>query len=85
MARKRILVTGANGFVGAHVVRGAIARGFAVVADEVRIAKEAYPNYEWNKKGQTPIKKKKLEIQRASMEMKLLKKFRLTNGGTGFL
>ena len=36
-----------------------------MVADEVRIAKEANPDYTWNKRGQTPIKKKKLEIHQS--------------------
>jgi transposase len=36
-----------------------------LVADETRIAKEANPDYTWNKQGQTPIKKKKLEIHQS--------------------
>jgi len=38
-----------------------------LVADEVRIAKEANPDYVWNKKGKTPIKKKKLELHKSRM------------------
>lgn len=36
-----------------------------MVADEVRIAKEANPDYVWSQKGQTPIKKKKLELHKS--------------------
>ena len=36
-----------------------------MVADEVRIAKEANPDYAWNQKGITPIKKKKLELHQS--------------------
>lgn len=36
-----------------------------MVADEVRISIEANPFYVWNLKGQTPVKKKKMEVHKA--------------------
>lgn len=36
-----------------------------MVADEVRISKEANPDYVWNEKGETPVRKKRLELHKS--------------------